>query len=127
MATAEKTRKRRKSDDEMERGEAPDTVEREEGGDADEHEDGAFDGQGVLIDVDDPDKKAILTIARRIRKRGVERGELQDLDEKDREKLKELFHEKKITVFRGGGFEINLKDLGEKVSVKSTAPAGDDE
>src|SRR4051812_5291685 len=50
MDTAEKTRRRRKSDDEMERGEAPDTVEREEGGDADEHEDGAFDGQGVLID-----------------------------------------------------------------------------
>lgn len=133
MATATETKKRgpgrpRKSESEFERGEKPDTVEREdEAEEGEEQEEGAYDKQGVLIDVDDPDQKKILTIARRIRARGKERSALQDADDKDREKLIELFHEKGITTFNRSGFEITIRELAEKVSVKSTRPADDDE
>lgn len=73
--------------------------------------------QQDLIDVDHPQDKPLISSARKIRRLDKERGEIQDKADAEREKLRDLMHDRKITHYKFGDVEITLKPT-EKVSVK---------
>lgn len=76
--------------------------------------------QTLIPDVDHPAGKAIVRIARAIRRLDAERGEIQGKADEQREKLIALMEEHKLTEFAKGDVEVRLKDL-KKVSVKKRA------